>query len=259
MPRARANDSRAADLCLFRRSIMPLTSKVRPSSNGIGSCSCWASRLVACSLGSLQITVGCGELGAATGGCPQGPRALENLALRFQPESSGRLGETVQIGRCSLVVIEGQRDKPENRKRLRGDRDVPGRLAQGQRLAGKIPGLYYVAPGGRGREPCSTALASWSAGGDRPGREPCGQFRARSDAELLEDVPDVGLHGVLRHEQRGGDFSVGLALRDQGGDAALGSGEPVHGHAWRSWRAPAGPYRPTVARPVFEDAEGSAE
>ena len=59
------------------------------------------------------------------------------------------------------------------------------------------------------------------------GEEPCGQFGAGSHAELLEDVPDVGLHGVLRHEHRRGDLPVGLALCDQGGDAALGLGEPV--------------------------------
>jgi hypothetical protein len=38
----------------------------------------------------------------------------------------------------------------------------------------------------------------------------------------------MGLDGVLRHEHGCGDLSVGLALCDQGGDAALGFGKPVN-------------------------------
>ena len=61
----------------------------------------------------------------------------------------------------------------------------------------------------------------------RGGQELRGQFGTGPDAKLLEDVPDMSLHSILRHEHRCGDLFVGPALGDQRGDALLGAGEPV--------------------------------
>ena len=61
----------------------------------------------------------------------------------------------------------------------------------------------------------------------RGGQELRGQFGTGPDARLLEDVPDMSLYSVFRHEHRCGDLFVGPALGDQRGDALLGAGEPV--------------------------------
>src|SRR5579862_2128071 len=44
---------------------------------------------------------------------------------------------------------------------------------------------------------------------------------AGADAELGIDSPDVVLHGLLGEEQAGGDFAVGLPVRDEGHDLCL--------------------------------------
>jgi hypothetical protein len=73
-------------------------------------------------------------------------------------------------------------------------------------------------------------------------------------------VPDVGLHGIFRHEHRRGDLPVRQPLCDQGGDAAFGFGKPpsrdLHGD---EGEFPAGLGRPQRRAQVFEDGEGLAE
>jgi len=44
------------------------------------------------------------------------------------------------------------------------------------------------------------------------GQQPGGELGAGADLELLEDVPDVRLRGVLRDEHRRDDLPVRLAL-----------------------------------------------
>src|SRR5437764_13063255 len=46
------------------------------------------------------------------------------------------------------------------------------------------------------------------------------------DAELLEDVAQVAVHGVRRAADPGGDLLVGHALRDEQPDGALRRGQP---------------------------------
>src|SRR5256714_7564689 len=50
-------------------------------------------------------------------------------------------------------------------------------------------------------------------------------LRPRGEAELVQDVLDVALHGPLADHQPGGDLPVGHALRDQLGHLLLARGE----------------------------------
>jgi hypothetical protein len=115
---------------------------------------------------------------------------------------------------------------------------------------------HRLAPGGNGiwRNGSRRHGTGWN------GQEAGSQFGTGSKAELLEDVPDVGLDGVLRNEHRPGDLPVRPAARDQGGDAALGLREPFQRHPDRDL----GLFPPDLARPhwgaqLFEDTESAAK
>src|ERR1044071_8511766 len=67
---------------------------------------------------------------------------------------------------------------------------------------------------------------------DRPGRD----LGAGAEAELVEDVLDVGVGGALGDHELVGDLAVGQPPRDQGGDLDLAVGQRVG----RDRLAPAG-------------------
>src|SRR3990172_7948598 len=58
-------------------------------------------------------------------------------------------------------------------------------------------------------------------------RKPDGDLGSRADAELVQDVFDVGLHRALGDTQRGGDFAVGGAACDQARDIHLPAAEAL--------------------------------
>ncbi len=60
-------------------------------------------------------------------------------------------------------------------------------------------------------------------------RGPGGDLGARGEAELAEDVADVGLDGPLAENEGGGDLSVRLAPADERRHVALARGQPAEG------------------------------
>src|SRR5438045_4151636 len=108
-------------------------------------------------------------------------------------------------------------------------------LLAGADLAGARPWdpLSHRASRGRSWEsrsllreqPGEKPLLGWrdQAAFDRPG----GDLGARGEAELAEDVADVGLDGGFGDDQPFGDLAVGPAARDQAGDFPFPCGEPA--------------------------------
>ena len=59
--------------------------------------------------------------------------------------------------------------------------------------------------------------------------EECGSFCACADAELFEDVLEVGSDGVGRDPELACDLAVGRAVRDRLEDFPLSRGQLAHG------------------------------
>src|SRR5215471_10277821 len=71
-------------------------------------------------------------------------------------------------------------------------------------------------------------------------RHPGGDLGAGVDAELVQDVPDVAVHGALGDEQPRPDLLVGQAFSDQPRDIGLPLGEQPGPAATRGTRTPRG-------------------
>lgn len=88
-----------------------------------------------------------------------------------------------------------------------------------------------LAAGQSGRQPIDSppSVARGSSSG-----QGCGDLGAVGQAELAEDVADVGLHGGPTHDERLGDLRLGAAFGDQRGDLGFGGGEALPPHRWSS-------------------------
>ena len=87
-----------------------------------------------------------------------------------------------------------------------------------------------------------TRLESLRRGG--PQGRLAGDVYPRVDAELAQDMRDVGGHGPTGKQQLGGDLRVGQPFHDERGDLGLGRGEAVPAAARLpvlGMRAPADP------------------
>src|SRR4051794_25543081 len=78
---------------------------------------------------------------------------------------------------------------------------------------------------------CS-ARSGWSSTRPAPSQQaalrgPAGQLVARGELELAQHGAHVGLDGLDRDEQLGGDLLVGVAARDQPHHLPLALGQPV--------------------------------
>ena len=162
---------------------MPLTSRVRPSSNGIGSRSCsesacshaaraasrspssaarWARQRAAVASAhgrpsDFPCFSSCRVNDRARSISPRAASASISSGRNFttpgspRPATAVALGEAAQVRVRGLGVVERQCDEPEHGDHHGPDRNVPGPVAQGERLAREFCAPPAPGPGARGR------------------------------------------------------------------------------------------------------------
>jgi hypothetical protein len=170
-------------------------------------------------------------------------REVRGLSLEEEGRGPGRDPEAVDVGQgidqrlrdavAEVLVVLGRAQIDEGQD---GDRAPDGDGARGVRpRAEEQEGGRGDQGDGQGRdeEPRGAGTAGpRDRGGRRPGllerrAEALDELDPVPDAELLVDVVDVVLDGMVRNEEPGGDLFVGPAFNEQADDLALAGRDPV--------------------------------
>ena len=186
-------------------------------------------------------------------GADRGRRAARR-APRRRPDGASKTKK--QISSSGTWIERSKRTQPAPlRQLLRGRarpplaraRALPRGRGRGRSRRGSSARRSTLGRRRRGGNVRTSELCSRRRLVSQPPRE----LGARAHAELGVDVGQVARHGPLAEEQRGRDLAVRPALGDEGGDAALGRGQPFLAPApadpRRARRAPSSPSRPRRA------------